>query len=498
MSKKHLEESYDIINTSPAVAILWRNEENWPVEFVSENVERLLGYSAEELVSGKIHLSDVALPDDLASVNQEIIRNSKEPGTTNFAHEPFRIITKDGTVKWIEGKTFIRRDDKGGITHFQGIVLDVTDRIRAEEELQKKTYELEESLRSERDKLQVVFNAIGDGLYILGQDYTIEYMNKSLANSYDDALGKKCYQTFYNSTAPCDFCMLQDAIETRKAQDIDIVIQKKKSYNIVFSPFLDLDDHVKAIVLRKDISEKKTLEAQAINMSQLASIGELAAGIAHEVNNPITGIISCAELWQSRGIKNGEDIEIPTMIINEGLRASKIVKNLLSFAREKEKEDALLEVEEIISNTLGLTKNQIVKDGIALQVEIPQDLPSIRGISKEIQQVFLNVLSNARYSLNKKYSGYHQDKALKIKTEVVEIESKMLVKTIFHDSGTGIPANMLDQICNPFFSTKPEGEGTGLGLSISHDIISKHGGKLWFESVEGEYTSAVVELPVAE
>ncbi len=620
MSINRLEEFYNIVNASPAVAILLRNEEGWPVEFVSENVELLLGYTTEELISEKTHFSDIAHPDDLVRVTEEISRNSKEQGKTSFANKPYRIISKDRSVKWIDVKIIIRRDEKGEITHYQGIVLDITDRIKAEEELQQKSYELgervkelnclysiskliekenisdealfqsivdlvppswqfpeitcariiladkgyktdnfketkwkqssdiivneekigalevyymeempddfegpfskeerdlingitkqlnkiierindEKSLRSERDKLQVVFNAIGDGLYIPGQDYTLEYMNKSLTSNYGDALGKECYKTFYKSTAPCDFCMLKDVIETNEVQDIDIEIQKGKSYNIVFSPFLDLDNHVKAIVLRRDISEKRTLEAEAIHMAQLASLGELAAGIAHEINNPITGIISCAELWQSRCIKDGKDIEIPTIIIDEGLRASRIVKNLLSFAREKESEDVLIEVEEIISNTLGLTEKQIIKDGTELHVDITHDLPKVRGRSNEIQHVFLNILSNSRYSLNEKYTGFHQGKILKINTEVVEIESGMLVRTIFNDSGTGIPSNLMHRICNPFFSTKPEGEGTGLGLSISHGIISKHGGKLWFESVEGEYTRAVVDLPVAK
>ncbi len=618
MSNKRFEEFYNIVSICPVIAILWRNEKRWPIEFVSENVEGLLGYTAEELISGKIHFFDIAHPHDRDRITSEMTRNSKEHEETIVGHAPFRVLSKDGSIKWIDVKTSIRKNKKGEITHYQGTILDITDRIRAKEEMQKKSYELgervkelnclysisklveneglsnaelfqsivdhipqswqfpettcaritiadrefktdnfrktkwkqscdillqgektgslevycfkegaddfessssreksdlingitnqlskiikriqvEKSLRSERDKLQVVFSAIGDELYIPGQDYTIEYMNKSITSHYGDVVGNKCYETFYKSTAPCKFCMLEDVIKTGKVQDLDIVVQKKKNYNIIFSPFLDLNNHVKAIVLRRDTSEKKTIEAEAIHIAQLASLGELAAGIAHEINNPITGIISCAELWQSRCSMDGGDIEIPTMIIDEGLRASKIVKNLLSFARENEKEEVVVEVEDIISNTLGLTKNQIFKDGTALRVEIPSDLPSIKVRSKEIQQVFLNILSNARYALNEKYSSYHQDKTLKIKTEILEIEGKRHIRTIFHDAGTGIPQNILDRICNPFFSTKPEGEGSGLGLSISQGIIAKHGGKLWFESVEGEYTKAVVDLPV--
>jgi signal transduction histidine kinase len=111
--------------------------------------------------------------------------------------------------------------------------------------------------------------------------------------------------------------------------------------------------------------------------------------------------------------------------------------------------------------------------------------------------VFLNLLSNARYALNDRFPRSHPDKILEIRGEIIQMEEQDHVRITFRDQGRGIPSGILEKIFNPFFSTKPKGEGTGLGLSISHGIIKGHSGRVWFESEEGAYTKAVVELPVA-
>ena len=126
------------------------------------------------------------------------------------------------------------------------------------------------------------------------------------------------------------------------------------------------------------------------------------------------------------------------------------------------------------------------------------DLPEIIVRSREIQQVFLNIISNARYALNRKFPGSHENKVLEISGEILELEGRKHLRVIFYDRGAGIPADKLDRICDPFYSSKPKNEGTGLGLSISHGIISDHGGKLKIESNDGEYTRVIIDLPAGE
>ncbi|HID31339.1 MAG TPA: HAMP domain-containing histidine kinase [Desulfobacterales bacterium] len=150
----------------------------------------------------------------------------------------------------------------------------------------------------------------------------------------------------------------------------------------------------------------------------------------------------------------------------------------------------------MLGDSLGLVEEQILKDGIKLKVDVPDTLPKIRARSQQIQQVFLNILSNARYVLNKKFAGSHDDKMVEIRGKVAKVNGEDFVRLAFYDNGTGIPARLLEKICDPFFSTKPRGEGTGLGLSISYGIVKDHGGRLWFQTVEGEYTEVIVDLPV--
>ncbi len=247
------------------------------------------------------------------------------------------------------------------------------------------------------------------------------------------------------------------------------------------------------------VAQDITLQEEAVRAGHLASLGELAAGVAHEINNPINGIINFSQLLIDE-IESGGTItdEIPQRIIKEGDRVSTIVSSLLSFARESDTDKDLVTVKDILVDTLALAETQIKKEGIDLRLDIPAELPPILAQSQQIQQVFLNILNNARYALNKKFDGVSPDKILMVTARQESIDGRPFITFDFHDQGTGIPASIIDKIMNPFFSTKPAGTGTGLGLAISHGIIADHDGKLLLESKEGEYTKVTVLLPVGD
>lgn len=248
-----------------------------------------------------------------------------------------------------------------------------------------------------------------------------------------------------------------------------------------------------------DITEKKALQLETIRTKQLASLGELAAGIAHEVNNPINGIINCAQILYNKSKAEREKQEIAKRIITEGERISNIVASLLSFARHGDikvrKDDTHIHL--IISETLILMKAQLKKDGINLKLDVPQDLPRIIVNQQQIQQVFLNLISNARYALNKKYPKKHINKILEIIGEEATINNSRCIKITIFDHGTGIPDKIKGEVMEPFFTIKPQGKGTGLGMSISHGILNDHGGKLLIESEEEKFTKVIIILPVA-
>jgi len=237
-------------------------------------------------------------------------------------------------------------------------------------------------------------------------------------------------------------------------------------------------------------------EAEAMHSSRLASIGELAAGVAHEINNPVNGIINYAQLLVDKLAGGSREHDIAERIMKEGDRISYIVTSLLSFSRQRKEGKRAVHFEETISESMALTGAHMRKDGIVLELDIPSGLPRLFANPQQLQQVMLNIISNARYALNQKYPSSNENKKLLIKAIKTTINDMPYVRIEFTDHGTGMPAAIVDKVLNPFFSTKPEGQGTGLGLSISHGIISDHGGRLSIESVEGEFTKVIVDLPV--
>jgi PAS domain S-box-containing protein len=242
--------------------------------------------------------------------------------------------------------------------------------------------------------------------------------------------------------------------------------------------------------------ERKRAEAETLRASHLASLGELAAGVAHEINNPINGIINYAQILSNKYIDGAKEQEITDRIIKEGDRIANIVRSLLSFARDRKEGKREVSIKEIMADSLALTDAQLKKDGIHLIMKIPSDLPKITAQAQQLEQVFLNLISNARYALNQKYHQGNKNKIFEVTAEHIVKESESALRLIFRDRGTGIPSHISNKIIDPFFSTKPTSVGTGLGLSISHGIISNHHGRINIESVEGEYTSVIIELPV--
>ena len=168
---------------------------------------------------------------------------------------------------------------------------------------------------------------------------------------------------------------------------------------------------------------------------------------------------------------------------------------MLYFSREESQEIDRITIATALDEALALLKHQLDKEGIVLEIRLPEDLPMVESRSHQIPRLFLNLLSNARYALNKRYPEPDPCKVLKIAGQVVTRGSRSMLQVVFRDHGCGIPDDLLKKVINPFVTTKPSSEGTGLGLSISHDIMQKHGGTLSIESVLGEYTEVTLELP---
>ncbi|MCX5891536.1 MAG: ATP-binding protein [Deltaproteobacteria bacterium] len=247
-------------------------------------------------------------------------------------------------------------------------------------------------------------------------------------------------------------------------------------------------------IISRNITGRKSIEDRMINMEKLASVGTLAAGVAHEINNPMTVILGFTEhlLGQTEDLP---DIHETLQVIeDEGLRCKKIVENLLTFARAPERTETRADINQLLEKTLAVVKNTLLTKKIRLDSSFTPNLPMAAGDPSELQQVFINLINNARDAM--KGGGI-----LKVATKPAPDGKRLAIE--FNDTGNGIPREAQTKIFDPFFTTKKTGEGTGLGLSMSYGIITKFGGNIIFttfpadEYPEKHGTTFTVYLPIA-
>lgn len=266
----------------------------------------------------------------------------------------------------------------------------------------------------------------------------------------------------------------------------------------------------------RDITERKrteaeraTMQAQMFQSAKLASVGELAAGVAHEINNPIFAIREYADLILEDTPKDHPSYRMLEIIIKEANRIANIVRNLLKFSRPSETQFGPVQLGEVWELVYNLIGQSFHKRNIRLKVDIPDDLPPVKARGQQLQQVLLNLATNARDALDEKFprGRNHSKKCITIKARLVEDSSALIlpngenpgkaVRLTVRDEGVGISPKDRELLFTPFFTTKRPKGGTGLGLSISHKIIEDHHGRIEVESEPGEFTEFIVTLPVA-
>jgi signal transduction histidine kinase/HAMP domain-containing protein len=251
--------------------------------------------------------------------------------------------------------------------------------------------------------------------------------------------------------------------------------------------FARLHEEETYILLLTDISEERARQETLYMTDRLASIGEMASGIAHELNNPLTSIIGLSEIIAMENVPDTvkEDMNI---IKSESQRAADIVKNLLSFGRKNTSQKQPMAVNKIIQDVLRLRSYEHGVNNIKVIKELATDLPDIMADPSQIQQVIINLVLNAEQAM----ISAHDKGTITIRTQKVD----NLVRITFSDDGPGIEPENLRHIFDPFFTTKETGKGTGLGLSISYGIVNEHNGKIYASSEPGKGATFVVELPL--
>jgi signal transduction histidine kinase len=349
-----------------------------------------------------------------------------------------------------------------------------------------------------------LFDAIQDPVFIVTPEGIIIDANLAAVNAAHKTkkqiIGMGICKTIHGGSLPHLKCPLETFLHTCAPRVEETRLPGLfGEYLLTISPVKDSDGSIRKILLiARELTSDEVRKFDSMRTAQLAAIGELAAGVAHEVNNPITGIINFAQLLLDDSEKHSLQAQLLTRIINEGERIASIIKNLLSFAREGTQENEPVDMNSVIADTLSLVEHQFKKDGIQISTDFSQNRCPVYGNFHQLQQVILNLLSNSRFALNERYPTTSPDKQILISCRpVTDEDQKSWIQVSIRDQGTGIPQGILERLFDPFFTTKPAGLGTGLGLSISFGIIHDHGGTIKVNSIVHQFTEMLINIPVS-
>jgi two-component system, NtrC family, sensor kinase len=373
-------------------------------------------------------------------------------------------------------------------------------------EVQEKIGELRKSnreLKNERQHVQAILDSITDIVAVISPDYRIRSVNHSFFDIYPgaDPAGGLCYDIFRGRSEPCEACALREALAANRACRQDSIVPvngRNRHFSITASPLRNTKGlPTDILVVKRDVTLEKEFQAQYYHAEKMATIGLLAAGVAHEINNPLTSIQGFADGLQRRMARLAQIIdedalksdfkEYLDIIRKECRRCSGIVQSLLTFSPRKTTELSRINLEPLIHNVLRILHHKLKNYPCDLiRLDLDTYLPAIRGNAAELEQVILNLVLNALDAVD-------QAGVIDIRTRV---ENDARVTLEVADNGCGIPTEDLSKLFEPFFTTKPVGKGIGIGLSTCYHIIKAHGGEIGVDSVSGRGSVFTVRLPV--
>ena len=438
--------------------------------------------SSEEMIG--VNFKDLYIdPADIDRFRKEI---AKKGYVTNYLNHMKR---RDGKEIWLEEASNYIRDEKGNIIGIEGIFRDVTERKRLERELQ----ESEQFLR------KVIENTT-DAIFTLDDQGRLSFVNPRMEEitgySQEEMRGRELLKL----VAPAKTkevarqlrITLEDGLPTIH-YETEMIRKSGERITVLFSlaPLIEEDRTYNVIGTITDITHRVELEERLLQSERLASMGEIAAGFAHELNNPLGIVLGFANELLSETAPSDSRYKDLKIIEQETARCSDVVKDLLNFARPHPVEIAPTPIDQVIDNSLSLLKLQLKNNRIKLTKTISPNLPLVNVDRYQMQQVFINVIVNALQAMpqggNLRIKAYTDSQS--------EPEAPPMVTIQISDTGSGIPEEYLSRVFDPFFSTKLR-KGTGLGLTICQQIISAHKGKIEIKSQLGKGTECIIKLPV--
>ncbi|MDF1594098.1 MAG: ATP-binding protein [Desulfobacterales bacterium] len=388
----------------------------------------------------------------------------------------------------------------------------------------------ERKLRDRTREMETILNGIQDFISVITPQMEIEEVNeaflKQMRCSREDVIGRKCYEVFQGVTERCNSeeiaCPLDEVIRNKRPTRHVMNRMNSKGvlshFEVHVFPIWEKDGKIsKFIEITRDITarlkeeeeitrrleqmvEERTQQleethAKLIHKDKMASLGKLSASVVHEINNPIAGILNLIILMKriiEEDDLNKNEIEqfcqYLTLMETETRRISRIVSNLLAFSRQSKMEPKRVNINQLIEQTLVINSNLLKINGVKVEKALSVDLPDLIGSQDQLQQVMMNIVSNAAEAVEATGGG-----TLRIETRHALGADKIYVT--FKDSGIGIPRENFSKLFEPFFTTKKKGKGVGLGLSVAYGIVREHGGTINVASEVGKGTTFELELP---
>lgn len=470
-----------LMSNLPGFVYRCRNDRDWTFDYLSEGVSDLTGYTVQEyLVQRSISYGDNTHPGDRERVWQEIQAAvaQRRPYETTY-----RILTRAGEVKsvWERGEGIYATD--GSLSYLEGFVTDITERKRAEHLLRQSEERYRRLIAVSPYAIVVIRGdrilfANDQAIKLFGAVKADEILSRSVTDlfhpDYHAAIRERIHELVEGRA---QVPMLEEKIITLSGRSVDAEVSAAR--------FVD-EEGPAILVMLRDISERKRLQEQLRKTERIAELGTVASGMAHEIGTPMNVILGRAEYLMDRvgdePIKKGLQT-----IITQVERITRVMNQLLSFARRKTPERGALDLKQVVEDSLEMFHERLTRNQIQLELTLADPCPMVLADADQMSQVMINLVMNAVHAMPNGGT-----------LRVALAPEPQMVRLIVADTGHGIPREVIKKIFDPFFTTKEFGKGTGLGLTVVKGIIEEHQGSIAVESQEGAGTTFRILLPMAD
>ena len=449
---------------------------------VNPALVRMLGYDSKEEVLKR------RVPEILVDREERKLTKEEIERQPMIQGREITLIRKDGTSIVCLNTAAAVRDNSGRVLRYQGALMDITERR-----------EMERRLHQQQEFARRLVDSFPDLILVLDAEAHYTFVSPRCK----DVLGYEIEETqkmaFGGRTHPEDLptanSLYQDIIAGRQSfASLEIRVRHKlgewRRIRFNFSPLADEKGNIEGVVLSgRDVTDLKRLEEQLIQAEKLAAMGQMLAGVAHELNNPLTAILGVTELLRERQGADDSTKRQLELTHRQARRAARIVQNLLEFSRPASPQKKPVDLNNLLERTLQLHEHSLRRNNIEVDFHLQPDLPGVIGDANQLIQVFLNLITNAEQAIREvRDAGRIQIRAGRY--------GKQLTITV-QDDGVGIRSEALPRIFDPFYTTKRPGGGTGLGLSICMSIIREHGGNIEAVILPAGGSAFTIYLPIA-